>query len=138
MTALSASRITKSRGITRKTSYLMAVSTTIYEGGMITINASGLAIPAAAGSGFSQVVGVAATSVTSAGSGSYYIEVLEGEFLFGADAITQAHVGSQMFANDDQTFDNTQGTNEPGCGMLIEFVSTTSGWIRVGPESAIA
>ena len=73
-----------------------------------------------------------------AASGSYYIDALEGEFLFGAHAITQAHVGSQMFVNDDQTFDDTQGTNEPGCGMLIEFVSVTSGWIRVGPESAIA
>ena len=112
MTALSASRITKSRGITRQTSYLMKASTTIHEGGMITIDNGGHAVPAAAGSGFSQVVGIAATSVTSAASGSYYIDALEGEFLLVADAITQAHVGSQMFANDDQTFDDKAPTNQ--------------------------
>ena len=138
MAALSAKRVTKSRRLGHKVKYLMKASTTCYQGGIVVLDSSGLAIPAAAASGNKQAVGIAVASVTSAASGSYYIEVMEGEFLLTADAITQAHTGDMMFCNDDQTFDDTQGSNEPALGKLIEFVSTTSGWVRVGPMTAIA
>jgi len=138
MAALTAKRVTKSRRLGHKVKYLMPASTTCYAGGMVQITSAGLAVPAAATSGNKQVVGIAVETVTSAASGSYYVEVLEGEFLLGADAITQAMVGDMMFINDDQTVDDTQGSNEAAAGKLIEFVSTTSGWVRVGPTTAIA
>lgn len=96
---------------------------------------SGLAIPAANGANNSNVLGVASTSVTSAASGDYFIEVLEGEFLFDASSIVQASVGATMYAKDDQTFDNNAASNDPSAGKLIEFVSTTSGWLRISPEA---
>ena len=36
-----------------------------------------------------------------------------------------------MFASDDQTFDETKATNEPTVGILVEFVSSTSGWVDI-------
>jgi len=138
MAALSAKRVTKSRGITRKTRYLMTASTTCYAGGMVAIVAAGTAEPAAAASGTKQVVGVAAATVTSASSGSYYVECLEGEFNFTASSIAQTNVGDQLWTVDDQTVDETRPTNMPSAGRLVEFVSSTEGWIRIGPETAIA
>ena len=138
MAALSAKRVTKSRGITRKTRYLMKASETCYAGGMVCLASTGLAIPAAAASGNKQVVGVAAATVTSAASGSYYVEVLEGEFNFAGATLEQEDVGGMVFAADDQTIDETQGSNYPTAGKLIEYVSASEGWVRIGPETAIA
>ena len=138
MAALCAQRVTKSRGITRKTRYLMTASTTCYAGGMVAIVAAGTAEPAAAASGTKQVVGVAAATVTSAASGSYYVECLEGEFNFAASSIAQTNVGDQLWTVDDQTVDETRPTNMPSAGRLVEFVSSTEGWLRIGPETAIA
>ena len=138
MAALSAKRVTKSRGITRKTRYLMEASTTCYAGGMVCIKSTGVAIPAAAASGNKQVVGVAAATVTSAASGSYYVECLEGEFNFAADTLQQEDVGAIVYADDDQTIDETQASNAPVAGKLIEYVSASEGWVRIGPETAIA
>ena len=138
MAALSAKRVTKSRGITRKTRYLMKASETCYAGGMVCLASTGLAIPAAAASGNKQVVGVAAATVTSAASGSYYVECLEGEFNFAADTLEQEDVGAIVFADDDQTIDETQASNALTAGKLIEYVSASEGWVRIGPETAIA
>ena len=138
MAALSAKRVTKSRGITRKTRYLMKASTTCYAGGMVCLDSNGLAIPAAAASGNKQVVGVAAATVTSAASGDYFVEALEGEFNFAATSIAQSNVGDIVYAEDDQTVDETSGSNEPTAGKLIEYVSASEGWVRIGPETAIA
>jgi len=138
MAALSAARMTKSRGLGRKVKYLMKASTTCYQGGMVCIDSSGLAIPAAAASGNRAVVGVAVASVTSASSGSYYVEVLEGEFLFAADTLEQDDVGVIVYADDDQTIDETQASNAPVAGRLIEYVSASEGWVRIGPDTIVA
>jgi len=138
MAALSAKRVTKSRGITRKTRYLMKASTTCYAGGMVCLDSDGLAIPAAAASGNKAVVGVAAATVTSAASGSYYVEALEGEFNFAADTLQQEDVGAMVYADDDQTIDETQASNAPVAGRLIEYVSATEGWVRIGPDALVA
>jgi len=138
MAALTAAKVVKSRGITRNVKYLMAASTTCYQGGLICINSAGLATPAADVSGHKQCVGVAVASVTSAASGSYYVEVLEGEFLLAASAVAQAGVGAMAYAEDDQTVDDAGSSNEPVAGKIIEYVSSTSCWVRVGPNTAIA
>jgi len=138
MTALSASRMTKSRGVGRKVKYLMAASTTCYQGGMVCLNSAGLAIPAAAASGNKAVVGVAVKDITSAGSGSYWVEVLEGEFNFAGDTLEQEDVGAIVYADDDQTIDETQASNAPVAGRLIEYVGASEGWVRIGPDTIVA
>jgi hypothetical protein len=109
----------------------MATSTTIYAGALVCINASGLAVPAADTSGFKCVVGVAMETVTSASSGSYYVDVQEGTYLLTASSITQAHVNSVMMVVDDATVDNSS-TNSVPAGVLVEYVSATQGWVKVG------
>lgn len=137
MTALSAARLTKSRNVKGGSPrYLMAASTTIYQGSMVMLNSSGLAVPAAAAASNKGVVGVARKSVTSAGSGSYYVEVDEGEFLFAGTTLAQSGTGGLVYAEDDQTVDETQGTNEPKAGLLVEYVSASSAWVRISAEIA--
>jgi len=138
MAALSAKRTTSSRGLTRKVRYLMAASTTCYGGGMVCLNSSGLAIPAAAAADNRAVVGVAVADVTSAASGSYYVEVLEGEFLMDAQTIAQDDTYKIVYADDDATIDDAQATNAPVAGRLIEYVSASSGWVRIGPQILVA
>ena len=131
MTALAAEKQPDSKNLMGVVRYKMAASTVIYAGAMVCINASGLAVPAADTSGFKSVVGVAMQSVTSAASGNYYVQVQEGDFLLEASSITQAHVGDVLVVVDDATVDNTS-TNSIKAGPLVEFVSSTAGWVRLG------
>jgi hypothetical protein len=131
--ALSASRQTQSKNPGAIKRYLMKASTAIYAGGMVAIDTDGLAIPAGASAGNHGVVGVAVKSQTSAGSGSYYIEAQEGWFLFAGDTLQQEDVGVMVYADDDQTVDETQANNAPVVGVLVEYVSASSGWVHVSP-----
>ena len=137
MTALSAKRITKSRGLTRKVRYLMANGVTVYAGGMVCLNSSGLAIPAAAASDNRAVLGIAVESVTSADA-TTWCEVVEGEFLMDAQTIAQDDVFKIVYADDDATVDDAQATDAPVAGRLIEYVSASSGWVRIGPSILVA
>jgi hypothetical protein len=130
-TALSAARSTASKNPGPVKRYLMKASTTIYAGGMVAIDSNGVAIPAAASASNHGVVGVATESKTSAASGSYYIQVQEGWFLFVGTTLGQEDVGNLVYAEDDQTVDDSAGANEPVAGMLIEYVSASSGWVHV-------
>lgn len=130
--ALSAARMTQARSqgtIHRKK---MKASTTIYAGGLVMLDSNGLAVPAAASASNKGVVGVALETVTSDSSTATYVRVQEGIFLFAATSIAQSNENSLMYASADDTFDETQGSNEPVAGRLIEYVSATSGWIFVG------
>jgi len=137
MAALSAKRITKSRGLTRKVQYLMANGVTVYTGGMVCLNSSGLAIPAAAAADNRAVVGICVASVTSADA-TTWCEVLEGEFLMDAQTLAQDDCFKIVYADDDATVDDAQATNAPVAGRLIEFVSASSGWVRIGPQILVA
>jgi hypothetical protein len=131
MAALSAKRATDSRNLGKTHVYLMKASTTVYAGGMVQLDSNGLAIPAGASASNKGVVGVALETVTSAASGSYYVTVQEGEFKFAADTIAQGSVGSLVYADDDQTIDETQAANCPKAGILEEVVSASEGWVRI-------
>ena len=104
-----------------------------YAGGLAMINAAGFAQPATAEAGNAGCVGVFLKTVDNSGgsAGDLDVEVEEGDFLFDAASIVQGNLGEVMYASDDQTFDETQGANEPQVGQLVEFVSTTSGYVRV-------
>lgn len=55
-----------------------------------------------------------------------------GVFEFDAVSITQAMVGSAMYAVDDHTVDDAADTNNDiKVGMLVKFVAATKGWIDI-------
>lgn len=132
MAALTAARATESKDLGPKRRYKMAVSTTIYAGGMVMLNSSGLAVPAVAAAANQGVVGIATSTVTSPASGDTYIVVQEGTFKLAATSIADTSVGLLVYASDDQTVDETQGVNEPRVGFLVEVISSTSGWVAIG------
>jgi hypothetical protein len=132
-TALSADRYTTSKNAGSFKRYLMKASTTIYKGSMVMINSSGTAEPAAAQASNQGVVGVATKQVTSGASGSYYVVCAEGWYKFAGTTLGQDDVGITVYAEDDQTVDETVGTNEPVAGLLIEYISASEAWIHISP-----
>jgi len=111
----------------------MKTSTTIPKGALVGIEAaSGLAINAVAGASITApVVGVAAETVIAPASGATYIEVeCEADWLFAASSITQVMVGVAMLVIDNNTVDETSASSAT-VGKLVEFVSTTSGWVNI-------
>ena len=135
--ALSADRVTQ-RKVPGLKSFPVKDATIIYAGGMVAIQNDGHAIPAADAANL-KVVGVAKKTVdNSAGAdGDLWVEVEQGLFLFTASSITQAMVGKMMYVVDDETFDDAVGTNGVKAGKLVEYVSTTKGWIRITDEQGV-
>lgn len=132
MTALAADRNTQSK-IGGIQVYPVDGGSVIYKGALVAVNASGYLIPAADAAG-AKVVGVADEKVdNSAGSdGTLNCRVVSGRaFKFAASSITQAMLGEMMYVVDDQTFDDGIGTNAVKAGRLVQFVSTTEGWIHI-------
>lgn len=136
MTALSAARATQSRNLLNiDRRYQMAASTTIYAGGLVMLKSDGYAVPATASASNQGCVGVAAKTVVNSGAdGAAEVAVLCGEFLLNATSIAVTSLNLKVYASDDNTVDETQGTNEPVAGLLIEVVSSTSGWVAVSGE----
>ena len=110
----------------------------IYKGGMVGIGADGYAVamPVAASAVGLRFAGVAYEKIdNSAGSaGDEKVRVYtEGLFLFTATSITQVMVGEMMYMVDDNIFDDVPGTYSIEVGILVDYVSATSGWIDIGP-----
>jgi hypothetical protein len=108
----------------------------IYKGGFVGVNAAGylMAMPLVASATGYKFAGVADEKVdNSAGSaGDKFANVrTEGVFLFDATSITQAMVGQMMYLVDDHTFDDVPAAVDIAVGILVEYVSTTSGWIQI-------
>ena len=137
MAALSAARVTKSRSLGRKVSYLMKASTQIYAGSMVMINNAGTCEPAGVDSSNSGICGVATTSVLSTSAGERIV-VQEGIFLFGGQTLAQTCVGEIAFADDDQTLDETQASDTARAGIFVEYVSASSAWVDISLANASA
>lgn len=119
-------------------SYPVAASATIYKGALLCVNSSGYAQPAT-DAGSVVFIGVAYEAKNnSAGSdGDLDVRVMtRGRFLLPATSITQAMVGTAMYVVDDATVDDAAGsTYLVHVGKLVEYVSTTSGWVDIEPAS---
>lgn len=129
--ALTIDRITqkKERGVK---SYPVAASK-IYAGSLVAINSAGYAVPASDTASL-KVVGVALEQVdNSAGAAGDKSIKVEAPIVarFNATSITQAMVGQVVYVVDDNTFDDALGTNGIKAGRLVEFISTTEGWIEI-------
>ena len=82
-------------------------------------------------------MGVAYENVLGTTQGALNCRVhTEGVFKFAATSITQAMVGRFMYLVDDATMDDTS-TNRICVGRLVEFVSTTSGWVDISQRDNI-
>lgn len=132
MAALTADRITqkKLRGLK---SYPMAAAVKIFAGSMVAINASGFAAPAADTVDF-KVVGVAQKTVdNSAGANGDLNINVEAPVIarYDASSILQVMVGKIMYVLDDHTFTSSLGGSAVKAGRLVEFISTSEGWIEI-------
>lgn len=132
--ALSIDRVTKKKQVGILPN-LVKTLTKIYDGSIVATNSSGFALPAADAAGLT-VRGVAHSQADNSTGADGAINVLvEAPIiaLFDATSITQAMEGTVMYVVDDHTFDDQPGSNGIVAGVLVGFVSTTSGWLLVGP-----
>ncbi len=133
MAALTAGRATPIWApFTSKRSYQMAVSSQIYEGGIVALNASGYAT--AAGSGTGQVaVGVAQFSILSTSSTTrQYIEVAQASASFIADtAFALTNIGSNCYMIDDQTVSMTS-TGHSVAGVVVQVDAAGNPYVKIG------
>jgi hypothetical protein len=136
MTVLAADRETSRKEPGYKS--LLMGTDIIYKGGFVTTDASGLALAGQATAGH-KFAGVAYEKVDdSAGAGTKWVRVYtRGLFLLVATSITQVMVGQMMYLTDDQTFDDVPASIAIPCGVLVEYISATSGWIDIGPAVAL-
>ena len=113
----------------------------LYKGALVCVNASGYLMAAADTAGYSRVVGVADEKVDNSGgsAGDLNCRVRSGRaFQFGATSITQAMLGQTMYVVDDQTFDDSDQDNAIVAGVLVQYVSTTSGWLHIPTPASSA
>lgn len=131
--ALSADRETKVRGtVLREFSAPVKASTKIYKGGLTARDSNGYAVPASDTAGL-QTIGIAVKQAdnSSGSDGDIRVTVRQGVFTLNATAITIAMTGTQMYVVDDETFDDATGTNSIKAGVLVEWISNTSGYLLV-------
>jgi len=137
MTALTARRDTQSREAKLRRLGLSA-GASVFAGGIVCKAADGYLVAASLLDGLS-VAGVSIETVdNSAGAdGDLYAKVQSGRaFLLAATSITKAMEGQVMYLVDDQTVDDQPGASSIPVGYLDEFVSSTSGWVRI-PEGGM-
>lgn len=139
MTALSADKRRVTRNVQAKATaqILLADSQTVYEGALIMINASGLAVVGADTASMT-FGGVAAAAVTSGSSNTTkYVDIEYGheEWFEKAGAVTVADIGANLVIADDATItDAGAGANDVlvGQGVQLETINGTAGvWLRV-------
>jgi hypothetical protein len=117
-------------------SYLVADNVHIYKGALVCVEPTkGYALPGADTASY-RFVGVAAeecdNTLTGHAAGGKSVRVWhKGEFLLTATSITQVMTGQVLYLVDDETVDDVTVTNFVPVGVLVEYVSATSGWVRL-------
>lgn len=112
-------------------------ATTIYQGALVCLDASGFAIPGALATGL-VAIGIADDTVANAGAdGAKTITVTSSatgqDFLFandGTNAVTAAHVGRTVYVMDDQTV-RSLATGASAAGICTR-VSSAGVHVRIG------
>lgn len=117
-------------------SYLVADNVHIYKDALVCVEPTyGYALPGADKASY-RFVGVATeecdNTLTGHTAGGKSVRVWHnGEFLLPATSITQAMTGQVLYLVDDATVDDVTVTNFVPVGVLVEYVSATSGWVRL-------
>lgn len=138
MAALSANRLTNISGSFRTVSKPVKASTTIYKGGLVAIDSTGYAVPAADTAGH-KVIGVALEKIDNSAGASGALNVLvanDCRVQLSAASIAITSDGAVMYVVDDQTFDEAVGTNSIKVGVLDGYISATEGFVYIYPTPA--
>lgn len=121
-------------------SYPVAATETIYKGALVVVSATGY-LEAGTDAASKRFAGVAYEKKdnSSGADGALNCRVhTKGVFLMTATSITQAMVGQMMYLVDDATIDDTTGgTYYIPVGRLVEYVSTTSGYVDIGQRHLV-
>jgi hypothetical protein len=133
MTALAAAAQRPSRNLGKKIRVPLNAASQVYAGSLVMIDSDGYGRPAAALASNGGCIGVATEDkLGGAADGDEYVTVQEGEFLFTGTTLAQSVLATgKVYAEDDNTVDETQGSNEPLAGIVTEFVSATQAWVHV-------
>lgn len=135
--ALSANKeVQEQQGI--KISMPVKAAVSIFKGAIVKIAADGFAAPMEAEVG-AYLAGIAESVAdnTSGASGDLNVDVkTEGSFLLDGAGFSQASVGDDVYASDDETISDTQGANEIKVGKIVKYVSATQVWVKI--NSAVA
>jgi len=113
----------------------VAASTKIYAGGMVAVNSSGYAVPAADAAGL-KVMGRVEEYVdnSAGGDGDKTVMVRRKKaFRFknsSSNAVTTAHIGSDIYVEDDETVSSSGGTNNIKAGKCLG-VETSGVWVEI-------
>ena len=105
----------------------------IYQGALVKHNAAGFLAPCVAELG-AVFAGVAYEKVdNSAGAAGDEVCRVEkkGSFLMTMAGLTQADVGSAVYATDDDLVSLIQATNQQLVGYITQFVSATQARVRI-------
>lgn len=132
MTAQAADRkVTRLGGELYKRTIPVAATTRIWSGSLVMHNAAGAAVPAASGTGTLVVAGIAEEQVDNLTGASGDLEVVvESDVTVnlvndGTAPVTQAHVGTVVYAVDDQTISSSSDSAaRPAVGILHELRGT--------------
>ena len=116
-------------------SILIAASTIIEAGKMLAVNAAGYALPAADAAGL-KVIGRSEEAVdnSSGANGDKSVMVRRKKaFLFlndGTNAVTQAHLFTDVYVKDAQTVSSNGGINSIVAGKCIG-IETAGVWVEM-------
>lgn len=133
--ALSANRNTVERA-NNLFHFPVAASTKIYQGSLVCVNSSGLAVPASTSTTLKCVGRAEQVADNSSGlAGEIKIQVKRGCFKFansvGADLIALKDVGGNAYLVDDQTLALTNGSNTRSIAGIIRDVEGDGVWIEI-------
>ena len=135
MTALAADRNTlREDGVFR--SLPVEAAKLIYSGAIAMVNANGNAVPASAVPGLIAVGRAEVRADNTLGAaGAITVKVRRGVFCLvnssGADAITNANIGTTVYAVDDQTVALTNGGNTRSAVGTVNHVDADGVWIEI-------
>jgi hypothetical protein len=112
-------------------------ATTIFAGGLVMLDASGLAVPGATATGQIAVGRAEARSANSGADNAVRAKVRRGNFWWknsaAGDAIAAADVGDDCWIVDDETMAKTSGTNTRSVAGKILAVDANMGvLVRTG------
>jgi hypothetical protein len=123
-------------GAERLYEYQMAASTTIKQGWLVGLNASGLLVPMTAATTL-RCVGRAEESKVSGASGATMCKVSSGTFKWvnsGTNACDATNKGTKVYAEDNQTIGDTS-TGLSAAGIMEELDADGGVWVRTDPSS---
>lgn len=133
--------VTENQLVSRKEgvrqSFPVAGSTTIYEGSLVFVTASGYADDDT-GTGANRFGGIAITKVdnSSGSAGDLKVELWRtGVFLLTGTGFAQTSVGRDAFASDNYTVTGAPAAAGVRIGKIVEYVSSTQVYVAIDTDN---